>query len=55
MSKKQIILFSVYAIHVIAIFIIIAFVSENPFLNIVLAIYLMLASSFIFFANRKKN
>ncbi|MCK5731627.1 MAG: hypothetical protein KAH13_01275 [Tenericutes bacterium] len=53
MNRKLLLIF--FIINIIAVFTIIIFVSDNAFVNILLAIYLMIFASTFYYINRKKN
>ncbi|XFA99368.1 hypothetical protein ACAG96_02010 [Candidatus Izemoplasma sp. B36] len=53
MSKRLLII--LYLINLVGVFAIIMFVSENRFLNILFAIYLMLFTTIFYYAKQKKD
>ncbi|MCK4552059.1 MAG: hypothetical protein KAU02_04005 [Tenericutes bacterium] len=53
MNRKLPLIF--FIVNLIAVFTIIIFISDNAFVNILLAIYMMIYASTFYYINRKKN
>jgi len=52
--KNKLISLIIFILNILVVFGVIIFISENPFLNIMLALYLTIYSSFYYYNNRKK-
>lgn len=54
-ENRKLFAFILYLINLITVFTVIGFVSENPFLNIVLALYILIYSSTYAYQRTKKK